>query len=178
MNSLSVRELSESDIPLIIRYWLESSPDFLTNMGVDLSKMPSREQWEQSLMEQLSQSIPEKQSYCIIWELDGVPVGHSNINKIQLGEAACMHLHIWKEDARQKGIGTELVKMTLPFFFENYRLKTLFCEPYALNPAPNRTLEKIGFELLKTHITTPGWLNFEQSVNLWALTSTQYQQLK
>jgi hypothetical protein len=37
---LSVRPLSESDIPLIIQYWLEADGDFLNGMGVELTKMP------------------------------------------------------------------------------------------------------------------------------------------
>lgn len=177
MNTLSVRELSESDIQSLIQYWLSADAEFLQGMGVDLAKMPTQAQWESSLMEQLSQSIPDKKSYCIIWEVDGEAIGHSNINKIQMGQEAYMHLHIWRKDIRQKGLGEALVLMTLPFFFENYQLETLFCEPYALNPAPNKTLEKLGFEWVKTYETTPGWLNFEQSVNLWALSRERYQEL-
>ena len=177
MNSLTVSELSEAEIPKIIQYWLNAEPDFLKNMGVDLAKMPSASEWEQSLMEQLSQSIPDKKSYCIIWQVDGQAVGHSNINKIQLGKEAFMHLHLWRSDIRQKGLGEALVKMTLPFFFQNYALETLYCEPYALNPAPNKTLEKVGFQFVKTYITTPGWLNFEQPVNLWELTRERFLRL-
>jgi hypothetical protein len=72
---LSVRPLSESDIPRIMQYWLEAEADFLKRMGVDLTKMPAQEAWELSLQEQLSQDIPEKKSYCIIWEIDGQPMG-------------------------------------------------------------------------------------------------------
>ncbi len=178
MNTLTVRELTEPDIALISNYWLNADPEFLTGMGVDLNKMPSREQWQNALLEQLSQAIPDKKSYCIIWQLNGLAVGHSNINKIAFGQEAYMHLHLWQADIRQKGIGVDLVKMTLPYFFENYQLHTLYCEPYALNPAPNKTLEKIGFQFVKTHVTTPGWLNFEQSVNLWALSRDRFQQIQ
>ena len=174
MNTLSVRELSEQDIPLITHYWLSAAPDFLTSMGVDLTKMPSQAEWEKALLEQLSQTIPVKKSYCLIWQLDGQAVGHSNINKIQIGEEAYMHLHIWETGIRQKGMGTNLVKLTLPYFFECYRLKTLYCEPYALNPAPNKTLEKVGFQFVKKYVTTPGWLNFEQPVNLWEMSRDRF----
>jgi len=178
MNTLSVRLLNETDIPWIIQYWLTANPAFLVGMGVDLDKMPSRELWEQTLMEQLSQSIPDKKSFCIIWQVDGQPVGHSNINKIQFGVEAYMHLHLWNSGLRQKGIGAALVKMSLPYFFENYQLQTLYSEPYALNPAPNKTLEKVGFQFVKEYITTPGWLNFEQSVNLWELSRERFLALR
>jgi RimJ/RimL family protein N-acetyltransferase len=106
--------------------------------------------------------------------MDGLPIGHSNINKIVFGEEAFMHLHLWRPDIRQQGMGRNLVMQTLPFFFENYQLKTLYCEPYALNLAPNKTLEKIGFIFVKQYVTTPGWLNFEQPVNLWEMSRARY----
>lgn len=78
-----------------------------------------------------------------------------------------MHLHLWNTNTRQKGIGTKLVKKSLPFFFNNLKLQTLYCEPYVLNIAPNKTLEKVGFKFDKKYITTPGSINFEQEVNRW-----------
>jgi RimJ/RimL family protein N-acetyltransferase len=88
-----------------------------------------------------------------------------------------MHLHLWNSSARQKEADAALVKLTLPFFFENLRLKDLFCEPYALNPAPNKTLAKTGFEFVKEYITIPGALNFEQPVYRWQLTYEKYKTL-
>ncbi|MFN0175303.1 MAG: GNAT family N-acetyltransferase [Saprospiraceae bacterium] len=178
MNSLSVRPLEESDIPLITRYWLDATPGFLEGMGVDLNKMPGQAEWEKVLTEQLRQSIPDKKSYCIIWLLNEQAVGHSNINKIQFGKEAFMHLHLWRSDIRQKGLGADFVKMTLPFFFDHYELQTIYCEPYSLNPAPNKTLEKVGFQFVKQHVTVPGWLNFEQAVNLWELSRERYLNLR
>jgi len=173
-DKLEVRELRPLDVPLLCDYWMKATPEFLTGMGVDLKKLPDREQFAAMLAEQLSQSIPQKQSYCVIWVLNGNPVGHSNINKIRFGEEAFMHLHLWPSAARKKGLGTEFVKLSLPWYFENYKLKTLFCEPYALNPAPNKTLEKVGFKFIKEHICIPGWLNFEQPVKLWEMTEEMY----
>lgn len=166
---LSVRELSAADIDAIAHYWLNANPAFLEGMGVDLSKLPTWDEWTGMLREQLSQPIEAKKSYCLIWEVDGRAVGHSNINKIVFGEEAYMHLHLWETGLRQKGLGTALVKLTVPRFFETYQLKTLYCEPYALNPAPNKTLAQAGFEFVRSYVTVPGWINFEQEVNLWKM---------
>ncbi len=172
---LSVREIQQSDIEPITQYWMSAAPAFLTGMGVDLSKMPSKEEWITMLSEQLAQSYPEKKSYCIIWQIDNKPIGHCNVNKIKFGEEAYMHLHMWNSDGRKKGMGTELVKMCLPYFFGNLKLKKIFSEPYALNPAPNKALEKAGFAFVKEYITIPGFLNFEQPVKLWEFTYEQYK---
>jgi len=177
-NMLSVRPLRASDLDLLIHYWMSAEPAFLWGMGVDLDKMPTREQWVDMLSRQLTQSFEEKQSYCLIWQIDGQPVGHSNVSKIEFGTQAYMHLHLWQSGLRQKGMGADLVRLTLPYYFENLQLKTLFCEPYAHNPAPNKTMEKVGFTFVKTHTCIPGWLNFEQEVNLWELTREQFERMR
>jgi len=173
--TLSVREIQEDDIPLITNYWMSADNIFLEGMGVDVSKMPTKEFWQEMLEKQLSQSYNEKQSYATIWLADDGPIGHCNINKIVFGEEAYMHLHLWHTDIRQKGIGAELVKLSLPYFFENCALKMLYCEPYALNLAPNKTLEKLGFTFEKEYTTTPGFLNFEQPVIRWHLSYDRYK---
>jgi RimJ/RimL family protein N-acetyltransferase len=88
-----------------------------------------------------------------------------------------MHLHMWGHNNRRKGAGLEFIKMSLPHYFQKFRLKILYCEPYALNPAPNKTLEKTGFEFIKTYDTTPGWINFHQPTNRWCMDHNRYTSL-
>jgi RimJ/RimL family protein N-acetyltransferase len=173
--NLSVREIEEQDIAHIISYWQNASNEFLLGMGANPTKLPDTEQWQQMLLEQISKPYTEKASYCIIWLLNGNPVGHSNVNKIVFGKEAYMHLHLWDMTLRKSGMGTTLVKMAIPYFFKNLEIKTLYCEPYALNPAPNHTLRKIGFHFIKEYITIPGSINFEQPVNLWQMTEEMFQ---
>ena len=173
--SLSVRELHQSDIESIIDYWLNSASSFLKAMGVDLSKIPSQNQWQEMLNEQINQPYFEKKSYCTIWLLNGAAIGHCNVNKLIFGEEAFMHLHIWKPENRKLGVGTALVKLSLPLFFKNLELKKIYCEPYALNPAPNKVLDKASFEFEKEYITIPGFLNFEQTVKRWVLTHEKFK---
>lgn len=166
---LSIRELQPSDIPLIADYWVNSPNEHLLAMGVDLAKVPPREAFIEMLENQYSLPIEKRQAYCIIWLLNGNPIGHCNTNPTTFGDVAKMHLHIWNKENRRSQIGTALLKMTIPLFFEKLQLKRLFCEPYALNPAPNRTLEKVGFTFVKEYVTIPGSINFEQAVNQWIL---------
>lgn len=175
--TLSVRELQTQDIECIADYWLNANPQFLLGMGVDLSKMPSREQWQAALNQQLNTPMREKQSFATIWLVDGEAIGHCNINDITFGEQAFMHLHMWRSDLRQKGAGVKLVKLSLPYFFDNFQLKRLFCEPNAHNPPPNKTLPKVGFTFIKSYVTTPSWLTSEQTVNRWELTLEQFRKI-
>ena len=176
-NILSVREIQPSDIDSIIQYWIFSDAAHFLRMGVDINKIPEETQLRENFLHHINTPIEQRRSYCIIWQVDGKPVGHSNTNPSFFGEEAFMHLHIWDNTVRKKGLGAELVKMTLPYFFNNLQLKKLYCEPYALNPSPNRTLEKVGFEFEKEYITTPGAINFEQPVNRWVMTVKRFQEL-
>jgi [ribosomal protein S5]-alanine N-acetyltransferase len=171
---LAAREIQDADIDRIADYWLTSDPAFLESMGVDLAKLPTREGLTNMLMTQIQVPYNEKQSYALIWMIDDNPVGHCNVNQIVFGKQAFMHLHLWQAINRQKGAGSELVKKSLPYFFGNLELEELYCEPYAYNPAPNKTLEKVGFQFEKKYTTIPGSLNFEQEVKRWKLTKEDY----
>jgi RimJ/RimL family protein N-acetyltransferase len=174
---LSVREIQEQDIESLAQYWLRATPEYLRAMGADPAKRPEKGPMMALLSAQLTQSYPEKQSYCVVWLSDEIAIGHSNVNKIQYGREAYMHLHLWNPEVRQKGAGTAFVGMSLPYFFENLKLETLYCEPYAFNPAPNKTLENAGFQFVESYSATPGSINFEQQVNLWEMSRARYVEL-
>jgi RimJ/RimL family protein N-acetyltransferase len=166
---LSVREIEERDIELIANYWLTSSDAHLLSMGVDVNKMPSRIEFVEMLTYQLTQPYELKKSYCIIWLLNANAVGHCNVNSIEFGEKAYMHLHMWESTTRKKGLGSALLKLSIPYFFKHLQLKKICCEPYAGNPAPNKTLPTLGFKFIKEYITFPGSFSFEQPTKLWEL---------
>ena len=168
-NKLSVREAQEKDIQLIATYWFDAEPEYLKDLGVDTTKMPTYEQFCSMLGAQLLLPYEEKRAYALIWEADGEAIGHSNLNPVTYGEEAFMHIHIWNKENRQKGYGFDLIKMSLPLYFKNFNLKNLNCEPYALNPAPNKMLQKLGFDFVKEYVTTPGSITFEQPVKRWEM---------
>lgn len=166
---VSIREIQTSDIDAIIAYWVSADNPYLEGMGCDVTKMPTNLEWKQMLMQQISSPYEEKQAYCLIWLLDNKAIGHCNVNKIKYGAEAYMHLHLWDMCLRKKGLGTELVKRSLPYFQKNLKLNYLYCEPYAFNSAPNKALEKAGFTFVKKYRTIPGSINVEQEVNRWEL---------
>lgn len=166
---LAVREATTDDVLFIADYWLCSDSEYLQSLGVDIGKLPTREGFVNMLLGQVALPIEERQSYALVWLVDNEPVGHCNINSIKAGEEAYMHLHIWKQEHRNAGIGLPLVKMSIPHFFRSYNLKRLYCEPFADNEAPHRLLQKVGFKLDKEYITIPGNICFEQPVKRWVL---------
>lgn len=172
-----VKEIKQDDVELIIYYFLNSDHAFLKGMGVDPEKLPNRHEWQNLISEDLLRPMHRRQFYYLLWRLGDTPIGHSNINKIVYSDHAYMHLHLWDHRNRKSGNGMYFIRSCINKFFETFELKQLFCEPYALNMAPNRTLAKTGFEFVKQYETTPGWINFHQKVNRWALSREKWIQL-
>lgn len=176
-SKLSVRHAGIYDHENIVDYFLNADTSFLISMGVDTSKLPPRQQWPDMLNANFELDIDQKKFFCMIWLADGKPAGHSNITKIVFKHEAYMHLHMWHGQARQKGYGAELLKLTLPYYFNTFKLENLFCEPAASNIAPNRTLERSGFDFVRSYETTPGWINSYQTVNRWVMTKEKFNSL-
>jgi [ribosomal protein S5]-alanine N-acetyltransferase len=177
MMHLNVREITLNDIQLIADYWLLSPPEYLQGMGIDLTKMPDRNWFTSMLTEQINTPYKDKKALAVIWEIDGEPIGHSNVNDIVFGQHAFMHLHMWKSSIRKQGLGTQLVQKSLKIYFEKLQLNEVFCEPYAHNPAPNNALPKIGFSFVKQYRTNPSYLTFEQEVNQWKISKEEAERL-
>jgi ribosomal-protein-alanine N-acetyltransferase len=122
--------------------------------------------------------LEEAAVYVVIWVVDDVPIGHSNISKIIYGEEASMHVHVWYSEQRQRGYGQELVKKSLENYFQTFKLKRVFCEPNAVNEAPNKTLQKVGFQLIEENLVClPGMVSFEQPINRYEITRERYESL-
>lgn len=171
--NLSTREMQLSDIELVVGYFTNATPEFIHSLGAEKSKLPNRQEWIKLLKTQLKKPFKEKEFYYIIWLLNGEPIGHSNINQIHYGKEATMHLHVWEPQKRQKGLGVTYLKLTIPHYFKNFKLKKLLCEPYAKNIPPNKTLPKVGFKFIRAYETIPGWINFHQTVNRYELTKNE-----
>jgi len=172
---ISSREMQSNEIELMVDYFLNANSNFLTGMGVEINKLPSKKNWITKLQSDFKKPIEEKEFFYIIWKIDNSPVGHSNISHINFGKNAKMHLHLWNSANRQSGIGTNLIQQTIPYYFNIFKLEKLICEPYAENPAPNKILTKIGFRFIKKYQTTPGWAAFYQTVNRYELSIDEFR---
>jgi RimJ/RimL family protein N-acetyltransferase len=162
---------SRRDYERMVDYFLNADESFLEGMGVDPNKLPEREAWIESALRDHERPDSEKDRSYLKWICDGATVGHSSINRIKLGEQALIHLHLWVRDLRSAGLGTKFFRASAAEFIRMYRLKRLYCEPYAENTAPNRVLEKCGFRFIKKYRIVPGPINFEQDVNQYVFES-------
>lgn len=162
---------SPADFYGMIDYFRGAPPDLLERMGVDPSKLPSRAHWFDQAWRDHSLPVddPRRDRVYLAWLVDGQLVGHSSANKIQWGDSAYAHLHLWRSDLRAAGIGSEFFRRSIEYYFKHLELRVIYVEPSATNAAPNRVLEKLGFTLARRYRTVPGPMNFEQEVNRYEI---------
>ncbi len=172
----TLRTFTADDVAFVTDYFLNAGDDYLMTLGVDRKKLPAHDAWHSMVADDFTRPVEEREFYYLLWENDGTPVGHSNLNKIIWAQEAYMHLHLWNPEHRGGGHGTFFLKESVSDYFSNFYLNTLISEPNALNPGPNKILQKIGFELVQTYETIPGWINFRQTVNRWVLTRDRWLQ--
>jgi RimJ/RimL family protein N-acetyltransferase len=168
-DGVSVREMPLSEVGIRIRYFHDASDDYLLALGVDRELLPKPEAWQSFHARDYERPLREREGYALLWEVDGQAVGFSSLDHIVFGEEAFMHLHIIEQAQRRRGLGASFVKLSASKYFEVFDLKHLYCEPNALNVAPNRTLQRAGFTYLFSHETIPGPVNFRQVTTRWVL---------
>jgi RimJ/RimL family protein N-acetyltransferase len=166
---LNARLMTRDEIHLLIDYFHDSLPEHLETLGVDPTRLPKREAWHQRMLQEFSLPLHQRTNVLIAWLLREHVIGFSSADRIVFGDRANMHLHVTDMNQRRLGLGTEGVRQSVDIYFEELRLKRLFCEPNAFNVAPNRALQKAGFKYVKTHMTVPGPLNFHQAVTQWLI---------
>ena len=176
---LAVRALSVTDIPFIVNYWLQSSPENLVRMGVDSQKIPTASQFEQGLRSLLGPDGQETKTSYRIWLVDDVPIGFSSLKNIQFEESGEMHLHIWDASFIGKGYGAILFCLSAKSFYDTFKLKAIKCEPRASNPFPNRMLQKIGFPFVGSRVGASSELSLSCELNQYTIsldTASRYLQ--
>ena len=162
-----VRPMAVDEVSLMVDYFLDAPAELHERMGVEPARLPERDWWIEHVQADLMQPMDRRKYLYFVAVVEGIPVAHCNVSKVVFGVEAYMHLHVWETGDRLSGVGTEMVRQSLPLFCSELQLPVIYCEPKASNEGPNRTLAKAGFDLVKTYRTTPGWLNYEQEVNRW-----------
>lgn len=166
------------EVEVVIRYFHESSVEHLEMMGVDPTRLPDPATWLARYTDEYGRPVEKRKTFLVIWLSDGVAVGFSTADKIVYGQEAYMHLHVLDPEQRNRGIGAVCVRESARLYFDALKLERLFCQPNALNVAPNRTLQRAGFRYLKTFRTVPGPLNYRQAVTRWVLEKEQIDRLR
>lgn len=157
-NDVSLRDLAEGDVPLLMDYWYRSPPGYVEAMGVDPTKLEPEETMRKRLIERARSMKDQPQSkspaLCVLYQ--GEPIGVHVVNPVTEGESAVFHAHFWKRDLRGKGIGTVSYALASRLFMERFNLKEIYFKTPAQNTASIRVKEKLGIPYLGEEVIELG----------------------
>ena len=117
---VSIRELTETDVPRITDYWFHSPPGFIEHMGVDPTKLPSETQMAASLTRkiQFNRNAAKNKMHALAITYENKFVGIHAIYPLTEGEEGIFHAHIMDTNFRGRGIGMESYPKACLIYFE------------------------------------------------------------
>ena len=140
------------DVHAQAKYLYESSPDFLTEIGFDLDKLPTRDIYINNLQQRIKAQIErpdeDKRYATMVGKLNDNAIGIVVLVPDENPETAHAHFHIWDESLRGKGLGKPLLQNGLKLLMDHQKRRTAFIEPHFENKPMNRLMEKCNFERL------------------------------
>ena len=138
-------------------------------MCVDKTQLPSSSDLNARLTKLLDTPLPDRASDPLIWEVDSKAVGLTNLNAIERGKQADIHLHLFDPHSRGKGLGRRLFMMSVQKYFQRHGLAKIVCQPASANPGPTGLMRALEIPVARTYLTKPSMICFEHEVNRYEI---------
>ncbi|MBC7692839.1 MAG: GNAT family N-acetyltransferase [Methylotenera sp.] len=143
---ISVRDLSEQDVPLMLDYWYRSPPGFVERMGVDLSKLPTEAEMARGTLQNITDNclLSTSKLHALAITCDGRTVGVHTLFPLIEGDHGIFHAHVWNPTFRNRGLGLRSYPKACQVFFERFDLKRILFKTPVQNIGAIRVKEKLG----------------------------------
>lgn len=165
--SVTVRDIELDDISAIVDYWHNSQPEFLESIGVEISKIISRERTEMNFLAALPANRKKTDRAVLIFSVADKIVGYTNVNFGETSEAYA-HVHIMDPKYRNKGIIPTLFFKVIKIYYEKFEVGKLMLQTNVKNVKINNLLFKKNLELVKTEfIEKPDGMGSVGNYNLF-----------
>jgi hypothetical protein len=136
-----LRDLTQTDIPTIVEYWLSSPPEFLDFMGVDRQRLGPERDITQRLSSAIRTGDATQPNIALAITLDQRLVGYTLLNRYS-DEVNYSHWHIIVPALRAKGLSTTLYPFRIKAYFDLAPIAQLIHQTRTRNLAVNRMLDK------------------------------------
>ncbi len=90
----TIRPLIGDELAQVVDYFMFLSPEDDARMGSDRKNFPTRKKWVQILIDDTQKPLQERQFYYLGLFLGDTAIGHTGINKINIGNEAYIHFHL------------------------------------------------------------------------------------
>jgi len=149
-----IRDLEESDVPALVEYWHGSTPDYLYSIGVDLSKLTTREETRQRLLASLEAAGKRSRITLVVAAAGGKPLAYSNAN-LGADGVGYVHAHVLDPALRRLGFASTAFLGVLSTFCTHFGIEKLVFQTSPENEAINRLVQRFGFVPRQVHLEQP-----------------------
>ena len=149
-----IRDIEEPDVETLVSYWHDNDPAYLASLGVDLSKLASRDQTKSRFLLSIpgAQQPPERATYVIT--SDGRLLAYTNLNFKSMDEVY-VHLHTLVRSPLAKALTYSFFPDMIRIFFDCFPITRLTMQTSPENQNINRFLGTFGLAPKRVHLTTP-----------------------
>lgn len=137
----ALRDLTLSDVPAIVDYWLLSPNEHLAFMGVDRQRLGSEEGVRKRFVNAMRTGESSQSTMALAVTLGERLVGYTLLNRYS-DEVNYSHWHIFDPGLRGKGLSTALYLYRIKAYFDIAPIAQLIHQTRTRNLAVNRVLEK------------------------------------
>ncbi len=175
--NLIIRDIQESDIEPLLKYWHESDPEYLWSLGVDIEKLTTKEATRARLLSAINQDAKESDHATLIVEINGEVVAYTNFHPEREGEGY-MHAHILEERFRSSGIGSFVFIPVVDVIFQQMKLKRLLFEVSPTNKRINGLIQKFGFQPEERYVENPNGMARPGMFNVYKIPKEDFVRAK
>jgi RimJ/RimL family protein N-acetyltransferase len=148
--SVSVRDLSEADIPFVLDYWFRSPQGFIESLGADPTKLLAEDQLADSLRQRvrMNQTLADSKLSSLAIVHDGQFVGFHNLNPLTEGDFGIFHAHISRPEYRRRGVAECSYPQACRVFLQRFELRRILFKTPVQNVGAIRVKEKLGIRCI------------------------------
>jgi RimJ/RimL family protein N-acetyltransferase len=141
-----LRPYLEDDFPVLLAAIADPEVQRLTGSTQDGPIVPGPEDTEQFLQVYRVRNLqPDRLDLAVVDQASGGCVGEVVLNQWDEGNRSCNFRTLIGPGGRDRGLGTEALRLIVGYGFEQLGLHRISLEVYAFNPRARRVYEKAGF---------------------------------
>jgi hypothetical protein len=136
-----LRDLTSSNLPAIVDYWLLSPAEHLDFMGVDRQLLGSKEEIHKRVANAIRTGDPSQSAMVLAITLEERLAGYTLLNRYS-DDVNYSHWHIIDSNLRGRGLSTALYPHRIKVYFEIAPISRLIHQTRTRNLGVNRMLDK------------------------------------
>jgi len=163
-----LRDVEERDVPAIVSYWHDSPPEYLRSIGLDVGRLPSREEMAKRLRAMATSGGLARRA-TLVCESGGRPVGVGTLRTGMEKKQGYAHTHILDDALRGRGLGHLLLVPVFGAWFRSFPVDEIIAQVVPENARVNRALQKSGLVPTKVELENPGGMMRPGAFNVYTI---------